>query len=118
MRNMTDKYAQTLPGHGGGLNQAIKKYSDEKNPIDKNLWLDLSTGINPNGWFVPTIPDSVYNRLPENDDGLIEAALSYYQVSNVLPVSGSQEAIQLLPEIFQRYNLLSEKPNVGIISPC
>jgi cobalamin biosynthetic protein CobC len=118
MRNIKDKYAQVLPEHGGALNQAIKKYSDEKNPIDKNLWLDLSTGINPNGWLVPTIPASVYNRLPENDDGLIEAAQSYYQVSNILPVSGSQEAIQLLPEIFQRYNLLSQNARIGIISPC
>lgn len=118
MRNIKDKYAQALSEHGGALNQAIKKYSDERNLIDKKLWLDLSTGINPNGWLVPAIPASVYNRLPENDDGLIEAAQSYYQVSNILPVSGSQEAIQLLPEIFQRYNLLSQNARIGIISPC
>ncbi|MCU7968909.1 MAG: aminotransferase class I/II-fold pyridoxal phosphate-dependent enzyme, partial [gamma proteobacterium symbiont of Bathyaustriella thionipta] len=108
----------TSPLHGGALNQAINKYKNDKNPVPEKQWLDLSTGINPNGWSVPTIPASVYNRLPENDDGLIEAAQAYYQVSDILPVAGSQEAIQLLPEIFQRYGLLSENPRIGIISPC
>lgn len=111
------------PAHGGCLNQAIKKYavdktSLDKTSLDKTNWLDLSTGINPNGWPVPTIPASVYNRLPENDDGLIEAARAYYQTKNILPVSGSQEAIQLLPIIFQQHDLLPKNAKVGIISPC
>lgn len=107
-----------LPRHGGGLNQAIKQYNNKKNPLSREHWLDLSTGINPNGWPVPEIPASIYNRLPESDDGLLQAAQNYYQVSNILPVSGSQQAIQLLPEIFQRYELISASPRIGIISPC
>lgn len=100
--------------HGGGLNQAVKKYG-----IEKGTWLDLSTGINPNGWLVPTdIPPEVYNRLPETDDGLLEAAQSYYQVQQLLAVAGSQEAIQLLPPIFQGYGLIADDPVIGIISPC
>ncbi|MFC6804558.1 hypothetical protein ACFQE2_02195 [Methylophaga thalassica] len=34
--------------HGGKLNHYIKKYG-----IASEYWLDLSTGINPNGWPVP-----------------------------------------------------------------
>lgn len=99
--------------HGGRLNQAVKEYA-----IEKDVWLDLSTGINPNGWSVPEIPPEIYNRLPETDDGLLETAQSYYQVQKLLAVSGSQEAIQLLPQIFQGYGLINANPVIGIISPC
>ena len=105
------------PIHGGGLNEARKKYCIEK-PFEQFPWLDLSTGINPNGWPVPLIPSRIYNRLPEKDDGLIEIAKSYYQAEHILPVSGSQEAIQLLPFIFRQYDLLPEHSRIGIISPC
>ncbi|MCW8929814.1 MAG: aminotransferase class I/II-fold pyridoxal phosphate-dependent enzyme [Gammaproteobacteria bacterium] len=131
-------HVPVLPKHGGRLNDAIKKYANKNGCPDKEYWLDLSTGINPNGWPVPVLPGSIYNRLPENDDGLIEVALAYYQAKNILPVSGSQEAIQLLPVIFEQYNLFqrqllqsqsfqkklsrndrcSKKATVGIVSPC
>ncbi len=100
------------PAHGGGRNQAIKKYSPTESMVD------LSTGINPVGWPVPLVPAEVYNRLPEADDGLIEIAQCYYKTQNILPVSGSQEAIQLLPVIFHQYGILPENPKIGIISPC
>ena len=104
---------QAILKHGGRLNEAVKKYA-----IEKDAWLDLSTGINPNSWPVPDIPAEIYRRLPETDDGLLEAAQSYYQVQHLLAVSGSQVAIQLLPEIFQRYGLIANNPTIGIISPC
>jgi len=108
------------PGHGGGLNQIIKQY--ENSSQEKKVWLDLSTGINPNGWPVPAIPAHIFNRLPEKDDGLIEAAQAFYEAQSILPVSGSQEAIQILPLIFQRYLLSTEReikhPKVGIVAPC
>ena len=107
-----------LPRHGGCLNQAIKKYAAEPDCPDKAHWLDLSTGVNPNGWHVPVIPATVYNRLPENNDGLIEAAEAYYQTKNILPVSGSQEAIQFLPVIFYQHHLLPKNARIGIIAPC
>ncbi|WP_198266485.1 threonine-phosphate decarboxylase CobD [sulfur-oxidizing endosymbiont of Gigantopelta aegis] len=105
--------------HGGRLNQAVKQYALEHNQVENNdSWLDLSTGINPNGWPVPTLPENSYNRLPEDDDGLVETACEYYQTQKILPVAGSQEAIQLLPFIFQHYQLLPDQAKVGIISPC
>jgi len=104
-----------MPEHGGALNQAIKKYN---NNIAKEHWLDLSTGINPYGWPVPAVPQRVYNRLPEADDGLLQAAYDYYQVNNLLPVAGSQQAIQILPELFLKNNLVPDNATIGIIYPC
>ncbi|MDS4042590.1 MAG: threonine-phosphate decarboxylase CobD [Candidatus Competibacter sp.] len=78
--------------HGGALRAAAERYH-----IPPNDWLDLSTGINPNGWPVPTIPATAWQRLPEPDDGLESAATAYFGTANVLPVAGSQAAIQALP---------------------
>ncbi len=83
--------------HGGGLIKASKKYN-----IALENWLDLSTGINPQGWIVPEIPQAVYNRLPEEDDELQASAKKYYQTENLLAVPGSQSVIQLLPQILNQ----------------
>ena len=83
--------------HGGRLRQAAARYG-----IPLADWLDLSTGINPNGWPVPEIPSACWARLPEDDDGLERAAQTYYQAQHVLPVAGSQAAIQTLPRLRSR----------------
>lgn len=82
--------------HGGRLNLAAEQYG-----IPLNEWLDLSTGINPNGWPVETVSAESWLRLPEPDDGLVEAASDYYDNDNFIPVAGSQVAIQLLPKLRQ-----------------
>lgn len=91
--------------HGGRLRRAARDYG-----IPLEQWLDLSTGISPFGWPVPDIPASAWRRLPEDDDGLIEAARAYYEAPHVLPVAGSQAAIQALP-------LLRAASRVGVIAP-
>lgn len=83
--------------HGGKLRQAAARYG-----VPLEDWLDLSTGINPNGWPVPPVPASCWARLPEDDDGLEQAAQTYYQAERVLPVAGSQAAIQALPRLRPR----------------
>ena len=83
--------------HGGKLRQAAARYG-----IPLEEWLDLSTGINPNGWPVPEIPPASWARLPEDDDGLEHAARSYYEAEHLLPVAGSQAAIQTLPRLRPR----------------
>lgn len=83
--------------HGGRLRAAAARHG-----IAPERWLDLSTGINPNGWPVPAIPASAWARLPEDDDGLEQAARSYYVAEHVLPVAGSQAAIQALPRLRAR----------------
>lgn len=80
--------------HGGKLLEAAKEYG---RPVKD--WLDLSTGINHCGWTVPPVPSERWLRLPERDDELEEAAKQYYGSANLLPIAGSQAAIQALPKL-------------------
>ncbi|MGP1664536.1 MAG: threonine-phosphate decarboxylase CobD [Rhodanobacter sp.] len=91
--------------HGGRLLRAAREYD-----IAPAQWLDLSTGISPFGWPLPPIPPAAWQRLPEDDDGLAEWARAYYGAAQLLPVAGSQAAIQALP-------LLRPTSRVGIIAP-
>ena len=93
------------PEHGGRLRAAARRYG-----IPLADWLDLSTGINPCGWPVPPIPPALWQRLPEADDGLIDAARTYYGCTDLLPLAGSQAAIQRLPR-------LRPPGRVGVLSP-
>ena len=80
--------------HGGRLRLAAQQYG-----MPAEQWLDLSTGINPMGWPVPDIPAECWQRLPEDEDGLWDAACRYYGCKNLLPVAGSQQAIMALPRL-------------------
>tara|TARA_R110002049_G_scaffold33854_4_gene111144 strand:+ start:2203 stop:3192 length:990 start_codon:yes stop_codon:yes gene_type:complete len=93
--------------HGGNLSVASKKYN-----IGQKDWLDLSTGINPNGWPVPSsLPATVWSHLPMENDGLLEAAQTYYDCEHLLAVAGSQAAIQALPR-------LRTHCRVGVLAPA
>ncbi len=83
--------------HGGNVHQAAQRYG-----IALPDWLDLSTGINPAGWPVPALPADCWQRLPESDDGLEDAARRYYGCAHVLPAAGSQAAIRMLPSLRPR----------------
>src|SRR5580658_6322917 len=91
--------------HGGRLLRAARIYGIA--PAD---WLDLSTGISPFAWPVPPIPATAWTRLPDDEDGLAEVAQTYYGAPQLLPVAGSQAAIQTLP-------LLRSMSRVGVIAP-
>lgn len=91
--------------HGGGLRAAAQRYA-----IPLENWLDLSTGINPYGWPVCSAPAEAWRRLPEADDGLEQAAAEYFASAQVLPVAGSQAAIQVLP-------VLRPHSRVGVLDP-
>ena len=80
--------------HGGRLRRAAETYR-----IPVSDWVDLSTGINPHAYPVPAVPASAWHRLPEDDDGLETAATAYYGSAALLPVAGSQPAIQSLPSV-------------------
>ncbi|MCU1737129.1 MULTISPECIES: threonine-phosphate decarboxylase CobD [Pseudomonas] len=92
--------------HGGRLRKAVEHYG-----IAESDWLDLSSGLAPWPWPIPPIPERAWARLPETDDGLEQAACTYYGAPLVLPVPGSQAAIQLLPR-------LRRAGKVGVLSPC
>lgn len=92
--------------HGGRLRKAALQYG-----IAEADWLDLSSGLAPWPFPIPEIPLRAWARLPETDDGLEQAACEYYGATHVLPVAGSQAAIQLLPR-------LRRTGKVGVLSPC
>ena len=89
--------------HGGNLALAAHQYG-----ILLERWLDLSTGINPNGYPIAEIPASVWQRLPIDNDGLIAAACNYYECRFALATAGSQAALQVLPQIRQLPQLSSK----------
>lgn len=91
--------------HGGRLRAAAQRYG-----IPLEDWLDLSTGVAPYGWELPPVPAHAWARLPEANDGLEAAARDYYGAASLLPVAGSQAAIQALPR-------LRTHSNVGILAP-
>lgn len=85
--------------HGGHLQSACVQYGGT--PSD---WLDLSTGIAPWTYPLSAVPESVWQRLPEDHDGLELCASHYYQVdeSQLLPIAGSQWAIEQIPRLYAK----------------
>jgi cobalamin biosynthetic protein CobC len=80
--------------HGGRLRAASVRWG-----IPLSDWLDLSTGIAPWPYPLPAVPPAVWQRLPEEGDGLEAAAAAYYGTSDILMLPGSQLAIQTLPRL-------------------
>ena len=78
--------------HGGNLRRAELRYG-------RSDWLDLSTGINPDWYPAPAIAGNAWHRLPEPDPALAAAAQAYYGAPLMLPVAGTQAAIQALPRL-------------------
>ncbi|MFL0796216.1 MAG: threonine-phosphate decarboxylase CobD [Cellvibrionaceae bacterium] len=105
--------------HGGKLLQAVERYQ-----IPKSDWLDLSTGINPYSYWqgnqVSEIPNDVWQRLPEEGDGLEYAIAHYYGINyqaNCLPIPGSQWAIQQLP-LLRRIVNAHDSPREKVLLPA
>lgn len=78
--------------HGGNLRDAMLRFG-------RDDWLDLSTGINPHWYPAPALPGNAWHRLPEADPELALAAADYYGAPQMLPVAGTQAAIQALPRL-------------------
>ena len=85
------------PIHGGDVLSASQRFG-----IAPEDWLDLSTGINPDSYPIPGIPEKYFHHLPAaNNNALIIAAKKYYQVDELLLAAGSQPLIEALPAIRQ-----------------
>jgi cobalamin biosynthesis protein CobC len=91
--------------HGGQVRAAAAQYG-----IPLEAWLDLSTGINPLPYSPPAVPPEAWARLPQEQDGLEQAAADCYGTSDVLAVAGSQAALQALPR-------LRARSRVGVLHP-
>lgn len=93
--------------HGGRLRAAAQQHN-----IPLADWLDLSAAINPVAYPVGDIPTNAWQRLPEDDDELAAVATAYYGHSLLLPVAGSQAAIQSLP-----FLVTGSALRVGVLQP-
>ena len=86
--------------HGGDLTEAMARYGGSP-----QMWLDLSTGVNPWPWPIPAnLPGMLWQRLPSraDEEGLIAAAREAYAVpggAEVVAASGTQSLIQWLPQL-------------------
>ncbi len=86
--------------HGGNLAAARLAYPDAPEP-----WLDLSTGINPVAFPIPSVSAASWARLPEENAvrGLERIAASAYGArvgAEVVAAPGTQALIELLPRLF------------------
>ena len=81
-----------MPEHGGNLRDAMRRYGGAD-------WIDLSAGLNPAWYPAPALPENAWHRLPEPDLALVDAACAYYGAPHMLPVAGTQAAIQALPRL-------------------
>ena len=83
------------PAHGGNLRRASVEFG-----IDLDQWLDLSTGINPDGYPIPPIPEECFYRLPgQHEAQLLSFAREFYGAPNLLMGAGSQPFIERLPTL-------------------
>jgi cobalamin biosynthetic protein CobC len=86
--------------HGGDLTEAMARYGGTP-----QMWLDLSTGVNPWPWPIPAdLPDIVWQRLPSRaaEEALIAAARNAYSIpagAEVVAAPGTQSLIQWLPQL-------------------
>jgi cobalamin biosynthetic protein CobC len=94
--------SDALIWHGGNLDEARRLFPDAPEP-----WIDLSTGINPIAYPMPTLPASAFERLPSPADrkDLEAAAAEAYgapDAATVAAAPGTQVLISLLPALWTR----------------
>lgn len=83
--------------HGGGLDSAVARFGGKRSD-----WIDLSTGINPVPYPIPSLPQHCWTALPDTAAvaKLEKAARDFWHVPHdlgVLAVPGASAAIAHLP---------------------
>lgn len=84
--------------HGGNIDDACAKFGGTRSD-----WIDLSTGINPVPYPVPTVTSDAWSNLPDASatQALITAARAFWDIStdwDVLPTAGASAIISALPK--------------------
>ena len=86
--------------HGGGLDAAVSKYGGTRAE-----WLDLSTGINPVPYPIPTLPPDAWTALPDEAafTRLYALARNFWNVPDtaaIIGAAGASAIIAALPRVF------------------
>lgn len=92
--------------HGGNLHDAVTRFG-----IPVAEWLDLSTGINPQPYPAPALSADAWHKLPPASPALSMAARAHYGAPRILPVAGTQAAIQALPRLRARSRVVVAAPS-------
>ncbi|WP_299146945.1 threonine-phosphate decarboxylase CobD [uncultured Tateyamaria sp.] len=85
--------------HGGNLDNAIMQYGG-----DREDWIDLSTGINPVPYPVPSLPKQAWTALPDRNPAtaLVNAAAAFWKVPTgaaILAAPGASSLIAHIPRL-------------------
>jgi cobalamin biosynthetic protein CobC len=104
--------------HGGDLAAAEARWG---RPAQG--WLDLSTGINPVPYPVPSVDPAAWHRLPQHDRlrALLETARACYAAPADAPIvaaPGTQILIQLLPRLRPGARVAILGPTYGEHAAC
>ena len=88
--------------HGGGLDAAIAKYGGSRGE-----WLDLSTGINPVPYPMPTLPKDAWTALPDEAafERLYALARRLWNVpaeAAIIGATGASAIIAALPRVIPK----------------
>lgn len=96
---MTKIDNQNARDHGGGLDAAIARFGGSR-----ATWIDLSTGINPVPYPVPTLPPHAWASLPDVgvQEGLLQAARKLWDVPDeaaIIAAPGASSLIAQMPRL-------------------
>lgn len=96
--------------HGGGIDSAIRRFGGKRSD-----WLDLSTGINPVPYPLPSFNADSWTALPDRDaqDALCRAARDFWgipQDAAILPVPGASAAIARIPALAPATSVRIDQP--------
>lgn len=98
--------------HGGRLAQARRDHPSAPTP-----WLDLSTGINPEGWRHGRAPMDALARLPDPAEvAVLEGAAAAFfgcHRSQVVAVAGAEAGLRLLPTLLNVARVAVAAPTYG-----
>ena len=104
-----DKKADTRD-HGGGIDAAIAQYGGMRRD-----WIDLSTGINPCPYPLPSFQKHHWTQLPDRSafDAFETAARAFWHVPNnaaIIPASGASAIIAILPSVLEGATVAIPEP--------
>lgn len=98
--------------HGGRLAKARMEHPSAPTP-----WLDLSTGINPEGWRRARAPIDALTRLPDPAyvAALEAVAAGFFgcDASRVVAVAGAEAGLRLLPTVLDAARVAVASPTYG-----
>ena len=96
--------------HGGGLDAAIDRFGG-----DRIGWIDLSTGINPAPYPLPSLPSEAWTALPDEGalSALLSAARQFWQVPDcieILATPGASSVIAQIPSLKRPGRVIIPQP--------